>query len=489
MSEAPTMRGQQPQKRDRLYFHPPHPWLTIRLHTGVLLILPQTATTHALERFQINPHGHMVRGAGAYQLAGLNAADWDIVWRIRDFYNDTQHGGASRLTDPQMIAWLQAQVKDSWFAAFWLQHEYELGQALVSPAAVAPVPAPAPAQTVAQWSLREKIVAMFKAVPSHLGAAARAQFEAFITPQNLALLAGFFVAIAAVQAIPGADAAVDALLTGLAWAMYGWAGLVATRDLIEAVIKAGRAQSQADIDQAAVLAASALIILGVTLFLKKLTDRVKVNNGTGPKPAEDPEPLPPKSPRQQALASYQEGKTSPATWSRFENLKNVDPENLNANDGTAYNGLKDAGYSEDEAGQVINSGGSFSTQPLNVGDPMYKFGSDGYAPDPNSLYYLDQNGFKDVMSQYSNPSTGELNSAGIKTYLALPCANQANAIYQGVVSTGGTGQSATIGPAFENFALTNPDGSILNGMLTLDGGGTQVSPPLGAITSLAKVSP
>jgi hypothetical protein len=156
MSETIGTRGAQGYGQTRHFFHPPYPTLTIRLPTGILLILPQSMTTHGLERFQINPHGRMVRGAGAYQLAELNAADWDIVWPIRDFYNDTQHGGASRLTDPQMIAWLQAQVKDSWFAAFWLQHEYELGQALVSPAAVAPVPAPAPAQTVAQWSLREK---------------------------------------------------------------------------------------------------------------------------------------------------------------------------------------------------------------------------------------------------------------------------------------------------------------------------------------------
>ena len=97
MSEAITMRGQQTPKRDRLYFHPPHPWLTIRLHTGILLVLPQSATTHALERFQINPHGRMARGPGADQLARLSPADWDVVWLIRDFYNDTQQGGASRL--------------------------------------------------------------------------------------------------------------------------------------------------------------------------------------------------------------------------------------------------------------------------------------------------------------------------------------------------------------------------------------------------------
>ena len=263
---------------------------------------------------------------------------------------------------------------------------------------------------------------------------------------------------------------------------------MATRDLVQAVIGAARAKSQADIDQAAQEAASALVVLGVTLFLKKLADRVKVENSTGPKAAK-PDPLPPKSPRQRVLAAYQDGKTSPVTWSKFENLKNVKSTALSTNDGTAYKNLQKLGYSEAEARQVVNSGGNFTPQPVVDGETMYKIGSDGYMPNPNSPYYLNQNGFNDVMSQYSNPSTGELNSAGIKTYLALPCANQANAIYQGMVSTGGTGQSATIGPAFENFALTNPDGSITNGMLTLDGGGTQVTPPAGAITSLTKVSP
>ena len=285
MSEAITIRGQQTQGRNRLYFHPPHPWLALRLHTGTLLILPRSFATHALERFQINPHGCMVEGVGAYQLSRLNAADWDTVWTIRDFYNDTQHGGAAQLRDPQMIAWLQSQVRDGWFAAFWFQGEPELGQAVMHPAEVAPVPPPA-VQAVAQWSIRHKIITMFQAVPKHLSGAAKAQFEAFLTPENLALLAGFFVLVAAVQAAPLADAVVDAILTGLAWAMYGWAGLVATRDLVQAVIGAARAKNQADIDQAAQEAASAVLVLGVTLFLKRLADRVKVENSTGPKGAE-----------------------------------------------------------------------------------------------------------------------------------------------------------------------------------------------------------
>ncbi|MDE1882821.1 MAG: hypothetical protein KGH70_02470 [Rhodospirillales bacterium] len=309
MSEAPGTQGQPGLTRPRLYFHPPYPYLSLQRDTGVLLILPRSAIPHALERFQINPHGLMRMGEGTQQLAMLTPADWEAVWAIRDFYNASQHDGASRLQDPQIIAWLQRQVQDGWLAAFWFPDAWNLGQMVMNPAALAPVPAPA-TQTVAQWSLRHKIIAMFEAVPAHLGGAARAQFLAFITPENLTLMAGFFALVVAVQAVPGADAAVDLILTGLAWAMYGWAGLVATRDLIEAVIKAARAQRQADIDQAAQLAASALVVLGVTLFLKKLADRVSVENAAGPKPASEPTSAPVSSPaprpRANPTTSWQE---------------------------------------------------------------------------------------------------------------------------------------------------------------------------------------
>ena len=283
MGEAQGAQGQQERRRPPHYFFPPYPYLTIKRATGVLLILPQSATTHVLERFQINSHDLTRKGAGTYQLATLPSADWEAVWDIRHFYNNWQHGGASQLNDPQIIAWLRMQVNDGRLAAFWLPDETEQSQISLSPADIAPLHVPPAVRDVAQWSIRHKIIAMFQAVPAHLGAAARAQFEAFITPQNLALLTGIFVAVAAAQVVPGADAVVDLVLTGLAWAMYGWAGLVAIRELIEAVIQTARAQSLADIDQASQLAADALMMLGVTLFLKRLADRGRVDNATGPK--------------------------------------------------------------------------------------------------------------------------------------------------------------------------------------------------------------
>lgn len=281
MGATQGIQGQQEWTRPHHYFFPPYPYLTIKRAAGVLLILPQNASPHMLERFQINS-GRLTRpGVGTYQLATLPPADWEAVWDIRHFYNNWQHGGASQLNDPQIIAWLQRQVNDGRLAAFWLPDETGQGQISLSPADTAPVHVPPAVHDVAQWSIRHKIIAMFQAVPKYLDNAAKAQFEAFLTPQNLALLAGIFVAVAAVQAVPGADAAVDLILTGLAWAMYGWAGPVAVRDLIEAVIKAARAQNQSVIDQAAQLAAEALVVLGVTLFLERLADRGKEGNSTG----------------------------------------------------------------------------------------------------------------------------------------------------------------------------------------------------------------
>ena len=116
---------------------------------------------------------------------------------------------------------------------------------------------------------------MFMAIPRHLAGAAREQLVAFLTPENLALMVGVFAIVVGVQAIPGADAVADALIAAIAWAMYGWAGLVAAKDLIEALVDTVRAQSQEEIEHAAGLAADALVTLGVTLFLKRLAERAR----------------------------------------------------------------------------------------------------------------------------------------------------------------------------------------------------------------------
>ncbi|MGE4481555.1 polymorphic toxin type 46 domain-containing protein [Acidocella sp.] len=279
----------QDQRRKALNHFPPHPFLTIRLHTGTLLILPQNHESFDMRRFQIYREWHLGRGAGVYELENLRKLDWQIAAQIRDFYNSLLGGGANRLTDQQMLDWLRSEVQSTALAAFWLQDEWMLAGAVTAPAAsLSPPPA---TLSVAQWTVKHKIEAMFAAIPGHLGPAAREQFNAFLTPQNLAIMVGFLVAGLAIQAIPGADAVADAIIAGLAYAMYGWAGLVAGYEFTKAVIQAGRAQSQPDIDHAAQEAADALITLGVTLFLAKLLEKIKVDSGKEPTKPAKTEPL------------------------------------------------------------------------------------------------------------------------------------------------------------------------------------------------------
>ena len=156
-----------------------------------------------MRRFQIYQNWHFGRSARAYELNNLRKLDWHCAAQFRDLYNNLLGGGGSRLTDRQLLDWLRREAQSTTLAAFWLQDVWTLGTDVMAPAA-SPAPPPV-AMPVAQWTIRHKIIAMFQTVPAHLGAAARAQFEAFITRQNLALLAGIFVVVAAVQAVPGAD--------------------------------------------------------------------------------------------------------------------------------------------------------------------------------------------------------------------------------------------------------------------------------------------
>ncbi|WP_211248750.1 hypothetical protein [Acidocella facilis] len=279
----------QDQRRKALNHFPPHPFLTIRLHTGTLLILPQSHEAFDMRRFQIYREWYLGRGAGAYELESLRKLDWHVAAQIRDFYNSLLGGGANRLTDQQILDWLRSEVQSTALAAFWLQDEWMLGGAVTAPAASrSPPPASLP---VAQWTVKHKIEAMFEAIPGHLGPAAREQFNAFLTPQNLAIMVGFLAAGLAIQAIPVADAVADAIIAALAYAMYGWAGLVAGYEFTQAVIQAGRAQSRPDIDHAAQEAADALIALGVTLFLSRLVEKIKVDSGKEQEPPAKTESL------------------------------------------------------------------------------------------------------------------------------------------------------------------------------------------------------
>jgi hypothetical protein len=82
------------------------------------------------------------------------------------------------------------------------------------------------------------------------------------------------------------------MIAGIAWWQFGWAGVVAGKDFVDAVIKAGRATSNDEIMLAAKLAAAALVSLGLTLLLKKITENVHEVRPAKDEPSEVPQPKP-----------------------------------------------------------------------------------------------------------------------------------------------------------------------------------------------------
>jgi hypothetical protein len=483
----------QDQRRKALNHFPPHPFLTIRLHIGVLLILPQNDEAFDMRRFQIYREWHPGRGAGAYELEHLRKLDWHIAAQVRDFYNSLLGGGANRLTDQQMLDWLRSEVQSTALAAFWLQDEWMLGGAVTAPAAsLSPPPASLP---VAQWTVKHKIEAMFEAIPGHLGPAAREQFNAFLTPQNLAIMVGFLAAGLAIQAIPVADAVADAIIAALAYAMYGWAGLVAGYEFTKAVIQAGRAQSRPDIDHAAQKAADALITLGVTLFLAKLVEKIKVDSGKEPTKPAKTEPLkkPARGSTDDIMQRYNnnnDGVTYPRRDDQFTpdsayDPKAPTPDQLEAQDALSGQLDSDGNQAWDDAKikQILDSGSNFGTNDYSVGDNIYKLQNLGYNPDTLSPYILDQNGMNQLINQgYVDENLNVTNAAGVKQYLALPCYNMAQTVFQGQVTAPTTGVTSQINSASELFNLDNGAGGVDEGKLLMTGGGSQVSLPPSAVS-------
>lgn len=489
-------------RRKTLNYFPSYPFLAIKLPTGTLLILPQSHDSWGMRRFQIYRDGHFGHGAGAYQLNNLRKLDWHRAAQIRDFYNALLGGGAHRLTDEQFLEWLRREVQSTALAAFWLQDEWMLGTAVIAPEAS---PAPPPAATpVSQWSAKHKIEAMFAAIPGHLAPAVRAQFEAFLTPRNLALMAGFLAAGVAIQALPVADGVADALVAALAYSMYGWPGLVAAAEFIHAVVEAAHARSQTQIDHAAEKAADALVVLGGSIFLAKLLTKVtsvasaklKESVPSPPRPAPnfgnamsddirgDGMPLRPSQDR--LLKDYAAGKTTPENFSKFKTLKATPATSL---DESAKETLLEGGYNDAQVKEVLSSGTITGTPSYGTNTPFYKIVSKGRRPTPPraNMYVMDQGQFKDLMDKgLINPDTGEMKSLEIKNYMALPCTNQANAIYQGTYTGTDaiTGVQGIITPAQENFTIPGLDESTLNpGTLSMPGGGVQTSLPLTSVTN------
>ena len=277
----------------------PHPQalhLDLRSLHAVYLVLPTSAETREVRRFQ------------TYQGS-------DTLGRVEfeQMLDAMRHGGTPFFSHPGNLAAIRR------FYAAWRNERQEVPpellirqfQADVSHGALAVFRFPSDPHRsmlrgdagsgilpgrgpVSGWSGGQKVVAMFEAIPECLGEASRAEFRAFLTPQNLAVMALFFGGIAVVQAVPGADAIVDGMIVGLAWWQFGWAGLIAGKDLVEAVIKAGHARTGEEIKLAAKLAAAALVSLGLLVLLREIIERVHEVKPKAPETEDEPVRPPPR---------------------------------------------------------------------------------------------------------------------------------------------------------------------------------------------------
>ena len=487
----------------------PHPQalhLELRSLHAVYLILPTSAETREVHRFQAYQGSDtlgrlefeqildaMRQGATPFFGHPGNLA------AIRRFYaawrNERQE-----VPPALLIRQLQEDVRHGALAVFRFARDPHRSM-IRGDAGSGVLPGRGP---VSGWSGGQKVVAMFEAIPECLGEASRAEFRAFLTPQNLAVMALFFGGIAVVQALPGADAIVDGMIAGLAWWQFGWAGLIAGKDFVEAVIKAGHATTGEEIKLAAKLAAAALVSLGLLVLLREIVRRVHEVKPKAPE-AED-EPLPPKSPRQQVLAAYpargstddimqrynngNDGVTYPRRADQFTPDSVYDSTAPAADQRTAINQLQsqldssgNPAWDDDKIDQILNSGSKFGTNDYSAGDNIYKIQNLGYNPDTPSPYILDQNGMNQLINQgYVDENLNVTNAAGVKQYLALPCYNMAQTIFQGQVTAPTTGVTSQINSASELFNLDNGAGGVDEGKLLMTGGGSQVSLPPSAVS-------
>ena len=281
---------------------------------GEFLVMPARNAV-AARRFQIRDQGFDQSHIGTVKFEQLLRAlkygqptfGWNgiDVGKIRYFYSMLAPAIASEPT-PALIDRLYRDVAGGLLAVFYFERHPTLtisryGRRTLTGEADGPV---------ITWTAEHKIVAMLKAVPEHLVGAAREQFEAFLTPENLAIMAATMAVLGGIQAIPGADAVVDTLMVGLAWYQFGWAGVVACKELIEAFIMAIRAKSRTDIKAAATLAATAVLALGVTVLLYKIVARTRDGEPNTGDAADVPPPKrEPKSPSKSGPASPITGPT------------------------------------------------------------------------------------------------------------------------------------------------------------------------------------
>jgi hypothetical protein len=248
------------------------------------IVAPTSGESAALRGFaQISG-----RDAGLQHTITVADSQFTAMQAIREFYMQWRHFDATHMSDRHLSERLSADVQEPFLTVFYLPDEQHASVLVSNMRAGQPMPPLS--GPVVNWSITQKIVAMFQAVPNYLLGAAKAEFLAMMTPQNIAIMAAFMAAVAGAQAIPGADVIVDGIIAAVAWVSLGWSGLIAGAQFGQAVISAGQAQSESDIQNAAKQAAAALVTLGVVAFLGRLLKRVKETKAAGDTPSAEEQP-------------------------------------------------------------------------------------------------------------------------------------------------------------------------------------------------------
>jgi hypothetical protein len=188
-----------------------------------------------------------------------------------------------------------------------------LDAAFIPPGSVADAAAAHPSATagVASMGPGDKVAAALQRSLPHLSGEVQALVAEMVTPTNLAIMAGIFVAVALANTNPVTGAAVDSILLGVAWFAAGLTGVYALGDFIDATVSAIKAKTETELDEAGRTYAKALVGMGSALiqaimarFLSKRGGTTEEGAGGArgkaapekgkPAPAAEPKPAEPK---------------------------------------------------------------------------------------------------------------------------------------------------------------------------------------------------
>jgi len=272
----------------------PTPNASLKGPFGTLLIVPAGIEAGELQRFQVfSPHGgagsaaQMAAGQILQGVAGYGSA----VQAIRGLYVN-RWGHLTGLAPDALVARLRRDLADGiMFAAFYIPSDDFTRVATTQKPDTAMLLADPPGGPIA-WSPAQRIAAMLRRVPANMPEAMRAQVAALYTPQAIALMA-LMMAVLAVAQLYVAGEIVDSILIAFAWASAGWAGLVALKRFIGAVIDAAGETALPPIEADAKTAADALGLLGIA-FITAVVARARDQENIFAKdeaPVKEPPPV------------------------------------------------------------------------------------------------------------------------------------------------------------------------------------------------------